>query len=300
MNSVLRFRTPEELRSYAEQVRCRGGKVGLVPTMGALHEGHLSLIRIAKALASDVIVTIFVNPTQFGPREDLAAYPRTLERDIALATEAGATAFFVPDVGAMYPGSDNVRVVVRGLTEGLCGASRPHHFEGVATIVTKIFAIVGPCVAVFGRKDYQQLQVVRALARELLLPVEIVGAPLIRDVDGLALSSRNAYLSQLERAKALAIPRALSNALRMFVAGERSVSVLDEVVRGGLERSLLAVDYVTFADPDTLAPCVAGKLGERALLAVAAFAGTTRLIDNVLLGEEGFFEVAPNSSSRAE
>ncbi|HEX7453569.1 MAG TPA: pantoate--beta-alanine ligase, partial [Polyangiaceae bacterium] len=201
-----------EFRHAANAVRRAGKRLGLVPTMGALHEGHLSLVREARARTEEVAVTIFVNPTQFGPNEDFARYPRTLERDLELCREAGVRHVFAPDASEMYPKGERTRVHVSGLTSALCGPHRPGHFDGVATIVSKLFAVAGECVAVFGRKDYQQLKVIERMTRDLLLPVEIVGLKTLRDADGLALSSRNAYLSVEERARALGIARGLSAA----------------------------------------------------------------------------------------
>src|SRR4051812_826825 len=220
--------------------------------MGALHAGHLSLVREARAHAAEVAVTIFVNPTQFGPNEDFARYPRTLDRDLELCREAGVAHVFAPDSSEMYPEGERTRVQVSGLTAALCGPHRPGHFDGVTTIVSKLFAVAGECVAVFGRKDYQQLKVIERMTRDLLLPVEIVGLRTLRQSDGLALSSRNAYLSAEERERALGIPRALSAAARAFAAGERRVGVLRGHAQPFLERADLRMDYLTLADADTL------------------------------------------------
>ncbi|MEB2313560.1 MAG: pantoate--beta-alanine ligase [Sorangiineae bacterium] len=278
-------RSVADFRGACDEARRGGERLGLVPTMGALHAGHAALIAAARERAARVAVTIFVNPTQFGPGEDLAKYPRDLAGDLATCERAGASLVFAPDAREMYPDGERTRVRVAGLTEHLCGASRPGHFEGVATIVAKLFAIAGPCVAVFGRKDYQQLKVIERMTRDLLLPVEIAGHPIVREADGLALSSRNAYLSAEERALALAIPRALSRAARAFAGGERRAGALRGEVQGALQA--LRVDYVTLADPEALVPVAEdAALGPRALLAVAAFAGGTRLIDNVVLGED--------------
>ncbi len=289
--SALVLAKPAELVAAAESIRAGGARVGVVPTMGALHEGHLALIREAKRRADAVIVTVFVNPTQFGPSEDFEAYPRDLARDVALATSAGATHVFAPRREDMYPHPDVTRVTVAGPSEGLCGRSRPGHFTGVATVVLKLFSLVGPSVAVFGRKDFQQLRVIETMVRELFLPVEIVGFPIVRETDGLALSSRNAYLSSDDRARALAIPRALAATAGAFARGEREVTVLVEMVRGALDRAGLRVDYVSLADASSLAEFDGGSVGETALLAVAAFAGRTRLIDNLVLGEDPAPEV---------
>ncbi len=274
-------------RAACDRVRASGGTLGLVPTMGALHEGHLALVAEARRHATVVAVTIFVNPTQFGPAEDFARYPRDLDGDVAACARAGVDLVFAPDVAEMYPAGERTRVVVSHLTEALCGASRPGHFTGVTTIVAKLFAVAGPAVAVFGRKDYQQLQVIRRMTRDLLLPVTIVAHPTVREPDGLALSSRNAYLSAAERARALAIPRGLGRAVRAFSAGERRAGALVELVAGELARAELRPDYVTVADADDLTPfAAAARIPERALVALAAHAGRTRLIDNVVLSED--------------
>jgi pantoate--beta-alanine ligase len=264
--------------------------------MGALHEGHAALMREARRRATVTAVTIFVNPTQFGPKEDLARYPRDLAGDVDKCAAEGVSIVFAPDVAEMYPPGERTRVRVGGLTDYLCGASRPGHFEGVATIVAKLFAAAGPCAAVFGRKDYQQLQVIRRMTRDLLLPVDIVGFPTVRESDGLALSSRNAYLSAEDRARALGIPRGLSQAIERFLAGERRVRDLREPARVTLEDAGLRVDYVTIADADELTPFdESAAIRDRALLAIAAFAGNTRLIDNVVFGEDAAPLADPSS-----
>ena len=279
--------TAAEFRAACDAVRASGKKLGLVPTMGALHAGHLALVAEARRRSDAVAVTIFVNPTQFGPNEDFAKYPRVLERDLELCREAGAVLAFTPPVPEMYPANERTRVRVEGLTEHLCGPFRPGHFEGVATIVTKLFAVAGPCTAVFGRKDYQQLQVIRRMARDLLLPVEVVAHATLRDSDGLALSSRNAYLSSSERERALSVPRGLSAAFRAYAAGERRAGELRRLVLGFVEPVASRIDYVSLAHPDELEPFSAeADVGSRALVALAVFVGTTRLIDNVVLGED--------------
>jgi pantoate--beta-alanine ligase len=279
--------TAAEFRAACDAVRASGRKLGLVPTMGALHAGHLALVAEARRHSDAVAITIFVNPTQFGPNEDFAKYPRALERDLALCREAGAVLVFTPPVPEMYPGNERTRVRVEGLTEHLCGPFRPGHFEGVATIVTKLFAVTGPCTAVFGRKDYQQLQVIRRMARDLLLPVEVVAHPTLRDSDGLALSSRNAYLSSSERERGLSVPRGLSAAFRAYAAGERRAGELRRLVLGFVEPVASRIDYVSVAHPDELEPFSAEvDVGSRALVALAVFVGTTRLIDNIVLGED--------------
>jgi pantoate--beta-alanine ligase len=280
-------RTSGEFRAAANGARGAGKRVGLVPTMGALHEGHLSLVQKALEHADVVAVTIFVNPTQFGPNEDFARYPRTLERDVERCREAGVSHVFAPEASEMYPAGERTRVQVRGLTAALCGPHRPDHFDGVTTIVSKLFAVTGECVAVFGRKDYQQLKVIERMTRDLLLPVEVIGFKTLRDADGLALSSRNAYLTSEERAHALAIPRALSAAAHAVAAGERRVGVLRGAARATLEDAGIVLDYATIADAGDLVPFPdSAELGERALFAVAGFMGKTRLIDNVVFGED--------------
>jgi pantoate--beta-alanine ligase len=274
-------------RAACDDVRRQGGVLGLVPTMGALHEGHMSLVRMARARASTVAVTIFVNPTQFGPGEDLARYPRTLEQDLNLCREAGVGLVFSPDASEMYPPRERTRVRVSGLTDALCGPRRPGHFEGVATVVSKLFNVAGPCLAVFGRKDYQQLKVIERMVRDLLLPIEIVSHPTVRDPDGLAMSSRNRYLTPAEREAALSIPRALGAAIAAFQAGERRARALRAPVADALSAAGLRIDYAELTDADELEPFSdEAGLGSRALLAIAAFAGNTRLIDNVVLGED--------------
>ncbi|MDB4944972.1 MAG: Pantoate--beta-alanine ligase, partial [Labilithrix sp.] len=220
MASPMVVRTPEEARAACEAARARGSRVGLVPTMGALHDGHLALVREARQHADFVMCSIFVNPTQFGPGEDFGRYPRDLAGDVAKLI--GASVVLAPEPSAMYPEGDETRVRVGAIAEHLCGPHRPGHFEGVATVCSKLFAIAGPCTAVFGKKDYQQLAVLRRVARDLFFPVNIVGHPIVREADGLAMSSRNAYLSADERARALGLSRGLDAAARAFAAGERS------------------------------------------------------------------------------
>ena len=275
-------------RAAGERLRHDGGRLGFVPTMGALHEGHLRLVDAARARSSAVAVSIFVNPTQFGPNEDYSRYPRSFERDCELCRQRGVEHVFAPSVEEMYPRGEQTRVIVRSLTDGLCVPKRPGHFEGVATIVSKLFLAAGPCVAVFGRKDYQQLKVIERMVKDLSFPVEVVGEPTVREPDGLALSSRNAYLSPEDRARALAIPEALAAAVRRFEAGERRACELRGPVEVALRSAGLRVDYVELRSADELEPLDdAEEIGERPLLALAAFAGSTRLIDNVVLGEDG-------------
>jgi len=280
-------REPEQLRRACDQARAAGQRVGLVPTMGALHAGHLSLVTAAAARSDFVVVSLFVNPTQFGPGEDLDAYPRTFEADRERCEQAGVATLFAPTNQAMYPPGEETRVRVGDTAAALCGVSRPVHFEGVCTVVTKLFNVVGPCVAVFGRKDYQQLRVIKRLTRDLLIPVEVVGAPTVREADGLALSSRNAYLSPDDRQRATVIPKALTAAVGAFQRGERRVARLAGLVRDILEPGVDEIVYVTLAGPETVVPLdPEAATGDRVLLAVAARVGVTRLIDNVVLGED--------------
>lgn len=260
-----------------------GRTLALVPTMGYLHEGHLSLVREAKCLADEVAVTIFVNPTQFGPKEDLARYPRDLEGDVSKCQLAGASMVLAPPAEEVYPKGFQTFVEVTELSKGLCGARRPGHFRGVATVVTKLFGMLRPEVALFGEKDYQQLQVIRALARDLDLGVEVRGLPTVREADGLAMSSRNAYLSAEQRGRATAIWRGLSQARKLAGEGQRAASVLLAAVRTELEKAGIQEDYVELVDADSLVPLSQLSSNVPARLLVAGFLGTTRLIDNVAI-----------------
>jgi pantoate--beta-alanine ligase len=281
------LRTVAEWRAACDAVRSGGQRLGLVPTLGALHHAHQALMRAARA-ASDVVgVTIFVNPTQFGPGEDFERYPRDLSGDLEKCAEAGVELVFAPERAEMYPAGEATRVLVSGLTEGLCGPFRPGHFAGVATIVTKLFAATGPCHAVFGRKDYQQLRVIQRLTTDLLLPVQIIEHATQRDADGLATSSRNRYLSASERARALAVPRALSTLAQRFAAGERDAAQLSALLAGELERAELSVEYAQLARTSDLQPCTSGRIEPGAAGAfLAVRVGNTRLIDNLILGED--------------
>ncbi|TNE43040.1 MAG: pantoate--beta-alanine ligase [Sphingomonadales bacterium] len=255
-----------------------GGRIALVPTMGALHQGHMSLVRAAKERADHVVVSIFVNPTQFGPNEDLDAYPRQEAQDAALLEAEGAAILWAPSVAEMYPAGFATSIGVGGVTAPLEGAHRPGHFDGVATIVCKLFNQVGPDVALFGEKDYQQLAVIRRMARDLDLPVDIVGVPTARAEDGLALSSRNAYLSVDERRRAVELPAAMREAVARLEAGEEANGVLAEA-RARIEKAGFGpVDYVELADAISLEPV--RTLAHPARLLVAARLGKTRLIDN--------------------
>lgn len=279
--------TVAAMREACEAARAGGARVGLVPTMGALHRGHASLVEQAARRAGFVAVTVFVNPTQFGPNEDLARYPRTLDADVEVARAAGAALVFAPTPDEIYPAGDETRVRVGATAAHLCGPHRPGHFEGVATVVAKLFAIAGPCLATFGRKDYQQLRVVARMIADLHLPVELVPVTTEREPDGLALSSRNRYLSEADRVRALAIATGLGRAVRAFAGGERRAGALRLLAREPVEAAFEAIDYVAVADPHTVVPHDDdATVGERTLLATAARLGTTRLIDNVVLGED--------------
>jgi len=276
------IRDPKAMRARVEDLRRDGRKIAVVPTMGALHEGHLTLLRAARERADIVILTIFVNPTQFGPNEDLSRYPRDEAGDIAKAKTCGIDLAFCPEATAMYPAGAQTFVEVRELQKPLCGASRPGHFAGVATIVTKLFHITNPHVAVFGEKDYQQLAILRRMARDLDFGIEIVGVPIVREPDGLALSSRNAYLSAEQRAAALALSKGLAAAQAAFTAGERDANRLVAAARAQLDaEKLVRIDYLELRDADELSEIA--KVEKRAVMAVAAFVGTTRLIDNRVL-----------------
>lgn len=279
--------TLAEYRTACDALRAGGRRLGFVPTMGALHHGHQALMHAARSVAEHVAVSIFVNPTQFGPNEDFQRYPRDLNADLAACAEAGVDLVFAPDVDQMYPPGDATRVRVTGLTDHWCGKSRPGHFEGVATVVTKLLSATGPCSAVFGRKDYQQLQVVKRLTADLLLPVVIVEHRTQRDPDGLATSSRNRYLSTAERERALALPRALAAAGAAFQAGERSAERLTAMVQATLAAASLSVEYAAVVDGASLEPWSDGELapGAAAVL-LAARVGNTRLIDNLVLGQD--------------
>ncbi|MDB4958895.1 MAG: pantoate/beta-alanine ligase [Myxococcales bacterium] len=270
------------MRARAEDLRRDGRKLAVVPTMGALHEGHLTLLRAARARADIVILTLFVNPTQFGPKEDLSKYPRDEAGDLAKARSCGIDLAFCPDVSAMYPAGAQTFVEVRELQQPMCGASRPGHFAGVATIVTKLFHLTMPHLAVFGEKDYQQLAIIRRMVRDLDFGIEIVSVPIVREHDGLALSSRNAYLSGEQRPAALALSRGLAAAEARFRAGERDAAALIAAARAPLEAEpLVRIDYVELRDATELT--AVAQITRPVVLALAAFVGTTRLIDNRVL-----------------
>jgi pantoate--beta-alanine ligase len=272
----------DELFVTRDGIRSRGGRLGLVPTMGALHEGHLSLIRAAKAKSDVVASSIFVNPTQFGPNEDFSRYPRDLEKDLALLERDGVDLVFVPSVEEMYPQQSVTWVAVEGLSDRLCGKSRPGHFRGVATVVAKLFNIVEPDIAFFGQKDAAQVAIIRRMVRDLNMPVAIEACPIVREPDGLALSSRNAYLSPEQRQDALVLFRSLLRVRELFADGERNPAILIKAAKNVLSgSSAVRLDYFEIVDPDELTPLA--LINQPALVAVAAFVGNTRLIDNIVL-----------------
>jgi len=284
MRTVTRI---DEVRVACDDARSRGGRVGLVPTMGAFHAGHCSLMRAAREHDELVVLSLFVNPTQFGPDEDLSAYPRDLDRDAATAAALGVDVLFAPTVEEMYPdGRPLTTVHVAGLTERLCGLHRPTHFDGVTTVVAKLFAIVGPARAYFGRKDFQQLAVVRRMARDLDLPVEVVGCPLVREPDGVAMSSRNAYLDEGDRQAARVLSAALHLVADAVVAGERdpgrATRMVEETVRA---EPRVTLEYAELLDVHTLErpELIEGEC----ILALAARVGRARLLDNVVLSVQG-------------
>jgi pantoate--beta-alanine ligase len=274
------IRTSAEMTAWSRAARARGERIAFVPTMGALHAGHVALLAEGRQRGDKLALSIFVNPTQFGPNEDLARYPRDLLGDLGKAAGAGTDVAFVPEVPEIYPAGFQTTIEVKELSRGLDGAFRPGHFAGVATVVAKLFNIVQPDVAIFGEKDFQQLAIVRRLVSDLAMGIEIVGLPTVREPDGLAMSSRNAYLSTAERTRALSLSRALHAARERASAGERDAKALVEGARAALDVDRL--DYLELCDATTLAPL--SRIEGPSALLVAAFIGRTRLIDNVRLG----------------
>ncbi|HAK63033.1 MAG: pantoate--beta-alanine ligase [Pseudomonadota bacterium] len=278
--SLAAVRTIADLRARVREWRAAGQRIGFAPTMGALHEGHLSLVRAARQRCDRVVVSIFVNPTQFGPNEDFDAYPRNEAADLALLAGVSADLAYLPSVEVMYPKGACTTVTVTGITDGLCGAMRPGHFQGVATVVTKLLLQVLPDAAFFGEKDYQQLKTITRMARDLDIPCEIIGVPTVREADGLALSSRNVYLSPAERRNALTLPRTMQAVAARLRNGSASAAHLawgrEELLRGGFD----SVDYLELCDAEDLSPI--GNLRQApARLIAAARIGKTRLIDNI-------------------
>lgn len=277
-------RTVAALRAQVRKWRAQGESVGLTPTMGALHDGHLSLVRLAKTRADRAVATLFVNPTQFGPNEDLDAYPRDEARDAGMLEAAGCDLLFAPSVAEMYPPGFSTVVRVEGLTEVLCGANRPGHFDGVAQVVSKLLNQAQADVAIFGEKDWQQLAVIRRLTRDLDIPTEILGAPIIREADGLAMSSRNRYLTEAERAIAPELNRALVEAAARIAGGAFVAQALAEAERRVLDAGFERVDYVDARDAEMLEAISQADDDRPARVFGAAYLGKARLIDNVPIG----------------
>jgi len=274
------IRDPAVMTAWSKEQAEEGRTLGFVPTMGFFHEGHLSLMRRAGELADRVVVSLFVNPTQFGPNEDLAAYPRDFERDRDLAAGTGVAVLFAPEAEAMYPPGSTTTVTVAELTDHLCGADRPGHFTGVTTVVTKLLHIVRPDLAVFGEKDFQQLAVIRRMCTDLNMDLRIIGHPLVREADGLAMSSRNTYLKPGQRESALSLYRALGLAGKMVLQGERNAATLTKALSKFITSFPdTAIDYISFVDQETLEPI--DTVDEATVLALAVkIGGTVRLIDN--------------------
>jgi pantoate--beta-alanine ligase len=274
--------TLQETRRLSRAARSRGAKLGLVPTMGALHEGHVSLVRAARQKCDTVAASIFVNPTQFGPSEDFAKYPRNLDQDCALLEREGVDLVFAPSVEEMYPSQNATWVTVEGMSDRLCGKSRPGHFRGVTTVVAKLLNVVEPDVAFFGQKDAAQVAIIKRMVRDLNMPVAIEVCPIVREPDGLALSSRNSYLGAEERKSALVLYRSLMRVQEEFAKDERDLAKLIESAKQEFAKEQnVRMDYLAIVDPDTLE--AVPTVTRRALVAVAAFVGKTRLIDNIVL-----------------
>lgn len=281
---MIELSTIPELKAWVGTTRAAGRRIGLVPTMGALHEGHLALVDAARGGSDAVVMSIFVNPTQFGPTEDLSRYPRDLARDRTLAAARGVDVLFVPSVEAMYPVGAEVRVVPGKVAASWEGEFRPGHFAGVLTIVAKLLHLVEPERAWFGQKDFQQATLIRQMVRDLDFPVSVEVIPTVREADGLALSSRNAFLSLADRAQALGLSRALGAAAAAFASGESGAAALERVMQGGLAvHPGVRVEYIAVADPETLEPVA--RADDDTVILIAARVGSTRLIDNVILSK---------------
>ncbi len=279
------IKTVHQMQQAADAIRMAGESIALVPTMGFLHEGHLALMRAGKEQCDRLVVSIFVNPTQFGPNEDFSSYPRDAEGDLRKAENVGADLVFMPSAGEMYPKGAQTTVTVSDLPRHLCGLSRPGHFDGVATVVAKLFHIVKPHVAVFGQKDYQQLAVISRMVMDLNMDIQIIGLPTVRERDGLAMSSRNSYLSAEERQSALSLKKSLNLAERLFNEGEKNPQVIKDFIRSYiLEHPRTDIDYVSLCDPVTLDDV--NTLSEGTLVALAVRVGKTRLIDNARLNKQ--------------
>jgi pantoate--beta-alanine ligase len=270
------------MQIHSQKIRAAGETIAFVPTMGFLHEGHLSLMRMARSLANHVVVSIFVNPTQFDPGEDFEVYPRDIEQDSKKVNAEGADTLFLPDTTELYPSAFETYIRLERLFKRLCGRFRPHHFVGVATIVAKLFNIVCPNLAIFGKKDYQQWLIIRRMVHDLNMNIEVIGAPIVRESDGLALSSRNSYLKKEERIKALSLFEALTAAEKKVATGVRNaVVIIQEAVDRISMHEGVAIDYVSVCDPETLDDVT--EINKPVLMALAVKVGKTRLIDNLLL-----------------
>ncbi|MCK4519268.1 MAG: pantoate--beta-alanine ligase [Candidatus Omnitrophica bacterium] len=270
------------MQAWSDEVRREGKRIGLVPTMGCLHEGHLSLIRLAREQTDGVVVSIFVNPTQFGPAEDFEKYPRTFERDRKLVEQAGGEVIFAPGVEEMYPPGFCTAVQVERLTKGLCGASRPGHFRGVTTVVAKLLCVAKPHVAVFGQKDFQQAQVIKQTVKDLNMNVRVKILPIVREPDGLAMSSRNKYLNDSERKEALVLYKSLREAKRLIRDGCRNTGKIKKTIKKTINTAkYVNIEYIKFLNPDTLKPVE--KNNRKILVAIAARVGKAMLIDNVVV-----------------
>lgn len=270
------------MQAHSRKIQTSGATIAFVPTMGFLHEGHLSLMRLGRSLADHLVVSIFVNPTQFGPNEDFESYPRDIEQDSKKVNDIGVNALFLPDVGELYPEGFETSIQLKNLPERLCGLSRPHHFQGVTTIVAKLFNIVRPNIAIFGKKDYQQWIIIRRMTRDLNMDIEIVGGSTVREPDGLAMSSRNKYLSRDQRIKALSLYRALIASQDAVTNGEKDVAVVKaEAIRSISAHDGVKVEYVALCDPESLVDVT--RINHPVLMALAVRVGSTRLIDNMLL-----------------
>jgi pantoate--beta-alanine ligase len=282
VNTIEIITAVKDMQKRSDKMRCQGKTIVFVPTMGFLHEGHLSLIREGKKHGDDMVVSIFVNPTQFGPSEDLEAYPRDLERDLDLLQKEGVNAVFTPDADEIYGGKYQTYVELEKLPNHLCGLSRPVFFKGVATVVTKLFNIVKPHVTIFGQKDYQQLTVIRQMVRDLNLDIEVIGAPTVRESGGLAMSSRNTYLTPDQRISALSLNKSLQKAQRLVENGlkdtDKIINTAAELIRFHPETE---IDYITICDPETLDDMK--TIDKPALMALAVKIGKARLIDNMIL-----------------
>jgi len=280
------IKSARTMQRHAAELRQRGKRIGFVPTMGYLHAGHLSLVDAARPHCDVLVMSIYVNPTQFGENEDFDAYPRDFDRDFRLARERGVDTLFYPDTAELYPENHATSVRVEGLEEKLCGQSRPTHFRGVTTIVAKLFHIVHPDIAVFGQKDAQQAIILQRMVRDLFFPVRILVAPIVREADGLAMSSRNTYLSPEEREQALALYRGLQQAKKRVESGEANSNIIiDEIRSIWRQQPNLREDYISIVDLDNLEPL--SQINQCALIAVAAYVGTTRLIDNIMIDKDG-------------